>query len=54
LITLSIYFHDMGMLVTRDEFNSRDQSGFDAFCAEVLFSGSRAAEYKARVNELSA
>ncbi|TYO64477.1 ATP-binding protein [Bradyrhizobium hipponense] len=52
LITLSIYFHDMGMLVTRDEFKLRDQSGFDVFCNEVLFSGQRAAEYKARVNEL--
>ncbi len=53
LITLSIYFHDMGMLVTRDEFDNRDQSGFNAFCSEVLFSGNRAAEYKARVNELT-
>ena len=54
IITLSIYFHDMGMLVTREEFEGRDQSGFGAFCADILFSGAKAAEYKARVNELSA
>jgi molecular chaperone HtpG len=54
LITLSIYFHDMGMLVTKDEFNNRHQSGFAAFCSDILFAGPRAAEYKARVDELSA
>jgi molecular chaperone HtpG len=52
LITLSIYFHDMGMLVTRDEFASRDQSSFASFCSDVMFTGPRSAEYKARVNEL--
>jgi molecular chaperone HtpG len=52
LITLSIYFHDMGMLVTRDEFDNRHRSGFASFCSDVLFSGQRAAEYKARVDEL--
>jgi hypothetical protein len=53
LITLSIYFHDMGMLVTRDEYSSREQSGFSEFCQSVLFVGQRSDEYKARVNELS-
>ncbi|MGJ5178198.1 HD domain-containing protein [Bradyrhizobium oligotrophicum] len=52
LITLSIYFHDMGMLVTKNEFENRNQSGFSSFCSEILFSGPRAAEYRARVNEL--
>lgn len=52
LITLSIYFHDMGMLVTREEFDAREQSGFNQFCDETLFTGPRAAEYKARVEEL--
>ena len=31
LIVLSIYFHDMGMLVTRDEFEKRNQSEFANF-----------------------
>jgi molecular chaperone HtpG len=53
LITLSIYFHDMGMLVTKEEFNNRDQSGFADFCSDILFSGPRAAEYKSRVYELA-
>ncbi len=39
LITLSIYFHDMGMLVTRDEFDNRSGSGFGEFCENVLFRG---------------
>ncbi|MET3335831.1 molecular chaperone HtpG [Bradyrhizobium japonicum] len=52
LITLSIYFHDMGMLVTKDEFERRDQSSFAAFCSDVLFAGPQSAEYKARVSEL--
>src|SRR5262249_40120900 len=28
LLVLAIYFHDMGMLVTRDEFENRSRSGF--------------------------
>lgn len=52
LLTLSIYFHDMGMLVTKDEYQKREQSGFHDFCRDNLFSGPRAAEYKARVDEL--
>jgi molecular chaperone HtpG len=52
LLTLSIYFHDMGMLVTKDEFKTREQSGFDDFCRDHLFTGSRADDYKARVDEL--
>jgi hypothetical protein len=54
LLTLSIYFHDMGMLVTKAEFQDREQSGFGDFCREHLFSGPRSAEYKARVEELPA
>ena len=45
LITLSIYFHDMGMLVTKEEFNNRDQSSFAEFCNTELFSGPRSDEY---------
>jgi molecular chaperone HtpG len=52
LLTLSIYFHDMGMLVTKDEYQKREQSGFHDFCRDNLFTGPRAAEYKARVDEL--
>ncbi len=37
LVVLSIYFHDMGMLVTRDEYEARAKSDFDEFCKRVLF-----------------
>jgi molecular chaperone HtpG len=52
LITLSIYFHDMGMLVTRDEYATREQSGFSDFCKDVLFTGPRSDDYQAKIDEL--
>src|SRR5688572_9773504 len=39
LIVLAIYFHDAGMLITRDEFDRRSESGFIAFRDQELFSG---------------
>jgi molecular chaperone HtpG len=54
LITLSIYFHDMGMLVTSDEYKERARSLFPSFCQTTLYSGPNALEYKARIGELSA
>jgi molecular chaperone HtpG len=54
LITLSIYFHDMGMLVTKEEFENRNNSSFSDFCSEVLFNGPESEEYRSRVDELSA
>lgn len=35
MIVLSIYFHDLGMLVTRDEFNNRKNSYFTTFKNEI-------------------
>jgi hypothetical protein len=52
LITLSIYFHDLGMLVTEDEFNNRNNSSFPDFCNTVLFAEKGGAEYRARVQQL--
>lgn len=54
LLTLSCYFHDLGLLVTRDEFEARDESTFHNFCEGVLFSGPDGADYRAKVDELSA
>ncbi len=31
LVVLSIYFHDLGMLVTKDEYNARNSSAFPEF-----------------------
>ena len=39
MIVLSIYFHDLGMLVTKHEFRARHNSGFQAFRDNVLFAG---------------
>jgi molecular chaperone HtpG len=52
MIVLACYFHDLGLLITNDEFAKRHQSAFPQFCADVLFSGSDGADYRAKVNEL--
>ncbi|HXH45488.1 MAG TPA: hypothetical protein VNK51_16790 [Bradyrhizobium sp.] len=31
LITLAIYFHDLGLIVTEDEYQNRDRADFAAF-----------------------
>lgn len=36
LTVLAIYFHDMGMLVTRNEFEKRYQTGYKTFKSEFL------------------
>src|SRR5262245_24054195 len=51
-IVLSCYLHDLGLLITRDEFNNRDQSTFASFCEEVLFSGAGSADYRAKIQAL--
>ncbi len=53
MICLSIYFHDMGMLVTRAEFDQRRASGFPAFRDDVLFGGQRGLDYRAKVEALA-
>lgn len=52
-ITLSCYFHDLGLLVTRDEFEARDQSDFRSFVQNNLFAGEDGPDYQAKVDELS-
>ena len=55
MIVLAVYFHDMGMLVTKDEFNARlkPESGFTNFCDQALFAGPSGSDYKAKVVKLS-
>lgn len=48
MITLSIYFHDLGMLVTKDEFNNRNSSEFPRFKKEIL-DGKFGLDYKEKV-----
>lgn len=51
LTVLSIYFHDVGMLVTKSEYNARYNSGFKIF-KEQLFAGEDGAEYQAKISRL--
>ncbi|MFF5227461.1 ATP-binding protein [Dactylosporangium sp. NPDC000521] len=53
LTVLSVYFHDLGMLVTRDEFNARNFSGFDEYRRTRLeTSDDRGRDYTAAVKTL--
>lgn len=52
MIVLSVYFHDMGLIVTQDEYANRNKSGFQAFCEKTLFSNPGGQDYKAKVDQL--
>lgn len=54
LAVLSIYFHDLGLLVTKNEFNQRDHSGFRDFCERELFAGDQGIDYKSKIDQLAA
>jgi hypothetical protein len=41
LLTLSCYFHDLGLLVTKDEFASRDLSNFREFTERFYLLGQK-------------
>src|SRR5271157_5001918 len=51
MITLAIYFHDLGMLVTREEFDRRGDSDFPAF-KEKAFSGGGGDDYRDKVRKM--
>ncbi len=48
MITLSIYFHDLGMLVTKDEFNNRINSSFPLFKRNII-NGNYGLDYKDKI-----
>ena len=52
-LVLSIYLHDLGLLVTRDEFKNRDRSNVNEFANKTLYSGEEGADYKARIQNIS-
>ncbi|MEV6538703.1 ATP-binding protein [Streptomyces sp. NPDC051665] len=55
LTVMAIYFHDLGMLVTKDEYQQRDQSSFARFKEDVLLTDdNNGRDYKARINDLQA
>jgi molecular chaperone HtpG len=51
MITLAIYFHDLGMLVTREEFDRRGESDFPAFKQKV-FEGGGGEDYSEKVRKM--
>ncbi|MDF3297885.1 HD domain-containing protein [Streptomyces tropicalis] len=54
LIVLSVYFHDLGMLVTKDEYERRDESEFSDFCRSTLNTpDAEGRDYSARLTSLS-
>jgi hypothetical protein len=54
MTVLSIYFHDLGMLVTREEFNNRQHSEFPAFKHQIMNStDSEDTDYRARIRVLN-
>ncbi|WP_160116644.1 HD domain-containing protein [Pseudovibrio ascidiaceicola] len=52
MLVLSIYFHDMGLVVTESEFENRSKTGFLKFCNDVLFQGEAGADYRAKVEAM--
>jgi hypothetical protein len=52
MTVLSIYFHDVGMLVTKEEFKQRESSGFPDYRDRVLFAGDYGTDYKSKISEL--
>ncbi len=54
LLVLSVYFHDLGMLVTKHEYANRFVSGFPHYRDTVLFSKDDAGkDYRVRVSSLT-
>lgn len=52
MTVLGIYFHDLGMLVTKREYDARESSGFPEFRDTVLFDGEKGEDYRVKVESL--
>ncbi len=52
MTVLAIYFHDIGMLVTKTEYENRDRSGFLEFCQSRLFAEEAGVDYKDKIDQL--
>jgi len=52
MITLSIYFHDLGMLVTKNEFKERNKSSFPQF-KQKIFDGEFGLDYKEKIMNIT-
>ena len=52
MVVLSFYFHDLGLIVTNEEFENRERSGFKEYCERNLFSGEDGEDYRFKVDRL--
>ncbi len=52
LIVTSLYLHDLGLLVTREEFENRDKDNIQKFAEADLFYGIDGIDYKAKLDGL--
>ncbi|HEV2882014.1 MAG TPA: ATP-binding protein [Pyrinomonadaceae bacterium] len=53
MLVLSIYFHDLGMLVTKQEYDLRNKSGFPEYRDNYLFAGEHGEDYRAKVGKMN-
>ena len=53
MIVLSIYLHDLGLIVTDEEYRDRDIDTLQHFYTNVLFSGPSGDDYKAKISTLT-
>jgi molecular chaperone HtpG len=51
MTTLAVYFHDLGMLVTRDEFDRRSESKFSEF-KDRVFAEKEGKDYRDKVSKM--
>lgn len=51
ILTLSIYFHDLGMLVTKDEFSQREKTDFTKYKHSSL-NGDYGESYKEKISKI--
>lgn len=54
MTVLAIYFHDLGMLVLLKEYEKRNSSGFPDYRDTVLYAGKEGADYREKIEQLSA
>lgn len=52
MVVLAVYFHDLGMVVTRKEFEGRSKSDYSAFRASI-YRGEQGEDYRAKVQGFS-
>jgi molecular chaperone HtpG len=51
MLTLAVYFHDLGMVVTREEYERRQESSFPEF-KKTVFDGYQGKDYHEKVAKM--